>query len=782
MMNQGAKSEWWPEQHPVLLPFVPLALAIWRDGVFSREDHATLCSHLDDLTHLPERARTELAQWMNPASPPDRRSVAQLRHIVRAAKRDASTPESLSDLGLSLLDGIDHDTRWTEAAIERLVALQNELGLGGEEQVRTLLALDPRIERSTFTPRQASPSDKEHDPSHDELAVWLAGSHAELRGQLLELMQRQELRPRGNGSTELPSAEYRERTLAALQLLADEGIGSLGFPVAYGGGGDPGASVAAFETLAFGDLSVLVKFGVQFGLFGGSVAQLGTERHHEAYLEQIGTLQLPGCYAMTETGHGSNVRDLETTARYDHDTRELVLTSPTVDSGKDWIGNAARHGQLATVFARLVVDDEDHGVHAMLVPIRQGDGTVCSGVRIEDRGLKLGLNGVDNGRIWFDDVRIPVENLLDRFASIDEDGTYRSPIASDGRRFFTMLRTLVGGRVSIASAAVSASKTGLTIALRYAAKRRQFGPSGEPEVPLLRYGALQRSLLSRLAATYGLHFACRMLQERYEATVATEDPELEVLAAGLKAYASDHCVDALQAAREACGGQGYLAANAFAALKADTEVFTTFEGANLVLYQLVAKGLLSRYRGEMGDMSLRGALRYLGERAETSITELNPVQTRRTDSEHLRDVDLHLSAMRYREERLLRSAALRMRARLRDGMDSFDSANEVQTHLVALTRAHVERVIAETFADAISNAPAGRLRNALERLRVLDALSRLEADRGWFLESGYFEASKSRAIRSEVDAVCREVADEADLLTAGFGIPDELLPTIGRVL
>ena len=348
--------------------------------------------------------------------------------------------------------------------------------------------------------------------------------------------------------------------------------------------------------------------------------------------------------------------------------------------------------------------------------------------------------------------------------------------------FFTMLRTLVGGRVSIASAAVSASKTGLTIALRYAAKRRQFGPSGEPEVPLLRYGALQRSLLSRLAATYGLHFACRMLQERYEATVATEDPELEVLAAGLKAYASDHCVDALQAAREACGGQGYLAANAFAALKADTEVFTTFEGANLVLYQLVAKGLLSRYRGEMGDMSLRGALRYLGERAETSITDLNPVQTRRTDSEHLRDVDLHLSAMRYREKRLLRSAALRMRARLRDGMDSFDSANEVQTHLVALTRAHVERVIAETFADTISNAPAGRLRNALERLRVLDALSRLEADRGWFLESGYFEASKSRAIRSEVDEVCREVADEADLLTAGFGIPDELLPTIGRVL
>ena len=203
-------------------------------------------------------------------------------------------------------------------------------------------------------------------------------------------------------------------------------------------------------------------------------------------------------------------------------------------------------------------------------------------------------------------------------------------------------------------------------------------------------------------------------------------------------------------------------------------------GANPVLYQLVAKGLLSRYREEMGDLSLRGALRYLGERAETSITELNPVQTRRTDPEHLRDADFHLAALRYREERMLRSAALRMRARLRDGMDSFDAVNEVQSHLVSLATAHVERVIAETFAKAVADAPAGRLRDVLELVRALNALSRIEADRGWYLESGYIEGSKSRAIRSEVDALCREIAQDSDLLTAGFGIPDALLPGIAR--
>ena len=120
-----------------------------------------------------------------------------------------------------------------------------------------------------------------------------------------------------------------------------------------------------------------------------------------------------------------------------------------------------------------------------------------------------------------------------------------------------------------------------------------------------------RDLIPRLATTYGLHFAVRDLQRTLEPG-GEEDPlEVEVTAAGLKAYASEHTVSTLQACREACGGQGYLAASRFAALKADTDVFTTFEGANLVLYQLVAKGLLSRFRDQMGDLTVGRAMRYL---------------------------------------------------------------------------------------------------------------------------------------------------------------------------
>ena len=197
----------------------------------------------------------------------------------------------------------------------------------------------------------------------------------------------------------LTTAEHRERVLEALKHLAGEGLGSLGYPARYGGSDDPAASVAVFETLAYGDLSVVVKFGVQFGLFGGSVLQLGTERHHEAYLEAIGSLALPGCYAMTETDHGSNVRDLETTATYDAEADELVVHTPHLGAQKDYIGNAALHGRLATVFARLIVGEDDHGVHAMLVPLRDEDMRVLPGIHIEDCGEKEGLNGVDNGRI-----------------------------------------------------------------------------------------------------------------------------------------------------------------------------------------------------------------------------------------------------------------------------------------------------------------------------------------------------------------------------------------------
>jgi acyl-CoA oxidase len=762
----------WPDDSPELLPYIPLIYSAWTDSTLSLSELEEVRGYLESRAPLADAGHGRfLAGWLDPNDPPAPHEILELRRRMRWTELqiDVRSISSITDLGLALWRASGIDGPWNDtAAVASLRSLEARLGLHGPEVVRRAMGLQAQA-------AAARPAVTPFDAGH--MNAYLDRDHLELRKRVFGLLSNPALAI----PQDLPRPEYRDCVLEALRFLANEGLGGLAYPPEFGGKNDPGGAISVFETLAFGDLSVLVKFGVQFGLWGGSVQQLGTERHHRELLGRIATLELPGCYAMTETGHGSNVRDLETTATYHPDTDELVIETPHDGAAKDWIGNAALHGLMATVFARLIVDDVDHGVHAIVARIRSSDGVILPGVRIEDRGAKEGLNGIDNGRIWFSGVRVPRRNLLDRFASIDDEGQYSSPIPSSGRRFFRMLRTLVAGRVSIAAASVSAAKTGLTIAVRYASVRRQFGPADAPETPILDYPLLQRELMPRLACTYGLHFAVRRLQAAYADPTRDDDVEIEVEAAGLKAYASDHCVDTLQACREACGGQGYLGANRFGALKADTDVFTTFEGANAVLYQLVAKGLLSRFRDEWSDLSLRRVMRYVVERAETSITELNPVTTRRTDDAHLLDPEFHGGAFTYRSDRLLRSAARRIRARLEDGMDSFQAVLECQDHLVALARAHVEALILERFQDAVAGAPTPGLSESLGSLSSLFALSRIEDDMGWFLEAGYLEAAKARAVRAQVGRLCAEARDCAGLFVGAFGVPDSVLPEIGRI-
>jgi acyl-CoA oxidase len=324
----------------------------------------------------------------------------------------------------------------TEKGVRTLESVEELLGVLGGEAARELM----ETEEAPSVPREREPASWER-----ELARLLDRDHAPYRRRVLELLADPRIRvPDG-----LPTDEHRERVLEAVEQLAAEGLGTVGYLEGLGGRGDLPASIAVFETLAYGNLSVLVKHGVQFGLFGGSILQLGTERHHRELLPRVGRMELPGIYAMTERERGSNVRELQTRARYLPESGELEVHTPHPGAVKDWLGNAALHGRMAVVFAQLEVDGEEHGVHAILVPVRDAKGRSLPGIRIEDCGEKVGLHGVDNGRLSFDRVRVPRENLLDRFAEITADGAYRSPIPSPGRRFFTMLATLVAGRVSM---------------------------------------------------------------------------------------------------------------------------------------------------------------------------------------------------------------------------------------------------------------------------------------------------------------------------------------------
>jgi acyl-CoA oxidase len=489
----------------------------------------------------------------------------------------------------------------------------------------------------------------------------------------------------------------------------------------------------------------------------------------------VASLELPGCFAMSELGHGSNVRDVETVARYDADTGEFIVHTPSESARKEWIGNAALHARMATVFAQLEVNGECHGVHALLVPLRDEDGRLRPGIRVEDCGLKMGLNGVDNGRIWFDKVRVPRENLLDRFGQVSPEGEYTSSITSASRRFFTMLGTLVAGRVSVACAGLSASKSGLAIAISYGDERRQFGPAGAPEARLLDYQTHQLRLLRPLATTYAMDFALKYLVKRYVGRTEEDSMEVEALAAGLKAYGTWHTTRTLQVAREACGGQGYLVANRLPSLKADTDVFTTFEGDNTVLMQLVAKSLLTGYRQQFADDRVFTVMKLIAERASGALTDRNPFQVRRTGSEHLRDGDFQLRALRFRESDLLASAARRLRKRLGTGVDSFQAFIQVQDHLQALAHAHVERVVLEQFLQGVEQVKDPALKAVLGKLCDLYGLGCLLDASAWFLENDHIESSKAKAIRKEVTRLCAELRPDAVALTRAFGIPESSL-------
>ena len=621
----------------------------------------------------------------------------------------------------------------------------------------------------------------------EALEPLLDGRYGSVRRQIRDILSRPEFAP----PVAMPTAEYRELVLTWMRTIAAEGLTAPGFPVEYGGHGDAGANIAGFETIAFGDLSLLVKFGVQFGLWGGAIHQLGTRAHHERYLRATATLELTGCFAMTETGHGSNVQALETTATYDPATDEFVIHTPSESARKDYIGNAACHARLAAVFAQLIVDGEGHGVHALVVPLRDGQGTLRDGVGIEDCGEKMGLNGVDNGRIWFDHVRVPRHALLNHYGGVNDAGAYESPIEKANKRFFTMLGNLIQGRICISGASVSASKSALTIAVRYGLRRTQFGPPDEPEVALLDYRTHQRRLMPLLARTYALHFAQAELLEMFHRVQSTEAPEereqrqLESLAAGMKATASWHATETIQCSRECCGAAGYMSVNRFAALKADTDVFTTFEGDNTVLMMLVARGLLTDYRDDFGELNPRELVLFVAEQAVETIVErlfarkiaqvIADIVPGRDETGDLLDRDSQLELFRWREGHITAGIAQRFKRGLDEGYDPFEVFRAVQNHAENAARAHMQRVVLEAFATAVHDTEDGPAKDSLGRICDLYALYAIEQDRGYLQEHGRLTGPRCKAVTREVNRLCDEIRGDAEALVDAFGIPDAVL-------
>lgn len=741
-----------------LKAFIPLIYLVWSDHLLSKTEFLTLQNFITSQNWLYKEEQEDLLSKITVSSPPSREVLASWKSEIEIILQKNPLVKSIFDISI-LLSENDEMIKDNRSAF---VQVENDLGISGEE-----VLADFKTIANTFTANYQTNDRFEVE----KLTKILDGNQARIIKEVKSIISR----PEFAYETSTDTAVYREKVYEWCKILAQENLGNMAYPKEYGGGENIEDYFAIMETLSYHDLSLVIKFGVQFGLWGMSIQSLGTEKHYSKYLRDIGTLQLPGCFAMTETNHGSNVKGLETTATYNHEDQTFTIHTPHERAQKEYIGNAAVHGQMATVFAKLIIGETDYGVNAFVVPLRDVNNLILKGITIGDCGLKMGLNGVDNGTISFDNVVIPKENMLDRFASVNDKGEFESPIPSDNRRFFTMLGTLVGGRIGIPRSALAAAKSGLTIAIKYSDQRRQFGPEGGSEVPILNYRIHQRRLLPLLAKTYATHFALQYVTKRFISKSESEMPEIEALAAGMKAYSTWSTTNILQECREACGGKGYLSENRIDALKNDTEIYTTFEGDNTVLMQLVAKNRLSEFRKSFGKMDALGMINYVYENAKTSISEKNPIITRKTDESHLIDEEFHLNAFQYREKTTLASAAKRLKKLIDSGLDPYDAYNVAQHQMIDVAQAYLERIVLEQFQQAIQTIEDENCKQVLLRLYQLYALSQIEKNKGWYLEDGYMESVKTKAIRKMVNQLCWEIRPDAVSLVKAFDIPDSCL-------
>lgn len=595
---------------------------------------------------------------------------------------------------------------------------------------------------------------------------------------------------------DLTRVEHRRWVNTRLNQLRDHGFPDAGFTQDDGGTGETGKALTAFEMLGYADLSVMVKAGVQWGLFGGAVSNLGSVELRSTFVPGIMSLEIMGCFAMTELSHGSDVANIDTTATYHADTEEFMVHSPGPGATKVYIGGAAQDARWGAVFAQLVTGGpgekpDSRGVHCLMVPLRSASGDVLPGVTISDHGPKGGLPGVDNGRISFDSVRVPRSNLLDRFGAVAPDGSYSSPIEHEGKRFFTMLGTLIRGRVSVAGAAGAATRLALYLAVTYAHQRTQFRrPDSTDEVRLIEYRTHQRRLMAPLARSVVYAIAQNSLVDELDAAERSHDElegvshrQLEARAAGLKALVSEHALQTVAETRLACGGAGYMSENRIVDIYADVDIFATFEGDNTVLFQLVAKDLLTAYSKEIRGLDMLGTVRFATSTFGDIVSELTNASqvwqrlvdsvTDREKSEFL-DRGTQLKLLADRRQHLLETAARRLQGANRNDVDPFDAFNNAQDHIVACGRAEMELYAFERYVEAIDGCPDPEAERVLGLLCDLYVLDIVVTNRAWFIEHARLTTERAKAAVALHNELCRQVADVSCEIVEAFGIPTDL--------
>ncbi|KAM8932415.1 acyl-coenzyme A oxidase-like protein isoform 3-T3 [Lycaon pictus] len=505
-------------------------------------------------------------------------------------------------------------------------------------------------------------------------------------------------------------------------------------------------SLVIGEVLSTADMATGVKCGIIYWLFGGAVRNLGSPGHVTKWLQPLQEQKYTGMFAMTERGHGSNVRGIQTEATFDLSAQEFVIDTPCENAEKMYIGNAM-YGNYAAVFAQLIINGRSQGPHCFIVPIRDEKGSLYPGVTAIDMMYKEGLHGVDNGILIFHKVRIPRENLLDKFGSVAPDGQYHSPIKNKSARFNAMLAALTPSRLAVTFQAMGAMKLGLTIAIRYSHSRRQFGPKAKEEVKIIEHQTQTLRLMPHLATALALTFVSRYAgilldEDIFHGKELADSRPLQALVAGLKAYSTWENVRCLQDCRECTGGM------------------------------VVVRELLAQYTEQHKEKPLFSCLQNWAEsgsdKLRTSFLAFNV--------DIVDNLAFLLKAVNFRERVLQRSLVARIYHKVMTKKEDFFSAwNSCLHHVASLSLAHIHRVTLEQFSLAVRSCPDQEDQALLMKFCLLYATKLVFQERAWYLEHKYLTPMASTRIRSQLLDLCDSVKDDALRVISAFNIPDTSL-------
>ncbi|KAJ3658028.1 hypothetical protein Zmor_009794 [Zophobas morio] len=522
-------------------------------------------------------------------------------------------------------------------------------------------------------------------------------------------------------------------------------------------------------------------------LFTSALQNQGTQRHHK-FIQLAESGKIYGCFCMTEIGHGSDTKNLRTTVVYDKEKGEFVVNTPDFPAAKCWAGGLAELATHAIVYAQLYINRIHWGLHGFVVPIRNPETLLpYEGVILGDMGEKIGVNGADNGFLIFDKYRFPRENILNRFADVTPEGNYVTS-ATDLKN----VRGAVLGALSIARVTVTAKSEfygtkALTIAVRYAAVRKQFGPKDE-EVSILEYQSMQYRLLPYLAAAYIIRFFSMYLdevtqefvkesKERNDPALARRGMEIHVISAGAKPVSGWTFRDAIQECREACGGYGYLKASRIGDIKNDQDSINTYEGENHVLIQQVSNWLLKVCSNVQNGNKISTHLKsadFLSNASKilknkfnaTSVVEVCKVEN---------IIDTYQWLVCY----LLRETKRKFDA-LKQSEGSFWARSNTQIfYCKNLSTAFVQHLFLQRMITVINRSPDANIRNVLLKLFSLYGLYNIEKFLPSLFGGGYVEKPEAtNLVHEAVLTLCRDLKNDAVALIDAIAPPDFLLNSI----